>query len=297
MTSTDKEMRFEFGQNWKDFVDRSFSEERLAVAQKKILDFTGLKDLEGFDFLDIGCGSGIHSFGAFRSKARKLHSFDYDRNSVAATQIMREKAGLPENWKVEWGDVLDQAYVDKLGKWNFVYSWGVLHHTGEMWRAVRNAQRPVAENGYFYIALYSADVDLRPSKEFWLEVKKKYNEASPAKKRMMVGWYVWRFGMSRNPLLFPLVLYRIAKHRHQRGMNYFSDVRDWLGGWPMEYAPDQEVVDILEGEYGFKLANVATGEACTEFLFIRSGAPPKRTVVTEMMAAKKMKLAAAKQAP
>lgn len=290
MTAGNKEdMRFEFGKNWKDFVDRSFSEQRLAVAQKKILDFTGLPNLEGFDFLDIGCGSGIHSFGAFRSGVRRIHSFDYDENSVAATKVLHGMAGSPSNWQVERGDVLSQEYIDALGKWNFVYSWGVLHHTGKMWQAIRNAQRPVADGGFFYIALYSADVDLRPSKEFWLAKKREYNEASPAKKKRMVWWYIWQFGMNGNPLKAPLVAYHIATHRFQRGMNYFSDVRDWLGGWPMEYAGDQETVDLLEGEFGFELVNVATGEACTEFLFKKTDAPKTRTNVKAMMAAKKTK--------
>ena len=81
--------------------------------------------------------------------------------------MLRKYAGEPENWTVERGDVLDDAFINSLGQWNFVYSWGVLHHTGDVWRALANAQRTVAENGIFYIALYSADVQTDP--EFWLK--------------------------------------------------------------------------------------------------------------------------------
>lgn len=284
-STTDDSMRFEFGRNWSRFVKRSFNEERLDVARKRILDFTGLADLSGFEFLDIGCGSGIHSYAAQRSGATRVRSFDYDPHSVAATRALHEHAGRPGNWSVERGDVLDTAYLATLGKFNFVYSWGVLHHTGAMWPAVRNAAGLVADGGLFYIALYSADADFQPSKEFWLEVKQRYNRASWLGKKRMVGWYVWRFAMQKDLRKLPGLLKQVWSYRFKRGMNYFADVRDWLGGWPMEYAGDQEVVDLLEGELGFRLVNVKTGEACSEFLFRRSGRPEQITNVKAWVAA------------
>jgi 2-polyprenyl-6-hydroxyphenyl methylase/3-demethylubiquinone-9 3-methyltransferase len=279
MSTTEQHLRFQFGRNWDRFNKRNFSEERLSIAQRRILEFTGRQSLDGFDFLDIGCGSGIHSYGALRAGARRVFSFDYDVNSVAATKWLQSHAHMPLNWTVEQGDILDDSYVGRLGKWNFVYSWGVLHHTGDMWRAVRNAQRTVGEDGFFFIALYSADV--QPMREFWLDVKREYNRAGPLKRQYMVLWYIWRFGMGKRFRHLPDVVRQILDYRFSRGMNYFTDVRDWLGGWPMEFANDQDVVDLLEGEYDFKLINVKTGEACSEFLFQRSGAPAKRSVVTE----------------
>lgn len=287
MSTAEKEMRYEFGRNWSRFVKRNFNEERLQIAQKRILDFIGRDSLVGLDFLDIGSGSGIHSYGALRAGAGRVHSFDYDPNSVAAARSLRVHAGEPANWTIEQGDVLDDNCIERLGKWSFVYSWGVLHHTGDMWRAVRNAQKTVADDGWFYIALYSADVDFQPSKEFWIEKKQEYNRAGALKKAYMVWWYIWCFGMSRNIRALPAVIKQIIRYRFNRGMSYFADVRDWLGGYPMEYAPDQAVVDLLEGEFGFELVNVKTGEACSEFLFRRSGAPKARSVVTEVVARKK----------
>jgi hypothetical protein len=74
-------------------------------------------------------------------------------------------------------------------------------------------------------------------------------------------------------------------------MNVFADIRDWLGGWPMEYVADQQVVDLLEQECGFQLTNVATGEANSEFLFRRTGTPARKTTVAEMVAANKAEAA------
>ncbi len=53
-------------------------------------------------------------------------------------------------------------------------------------------------------------------------------------------------------------------------MSYMTDVRDWLGGWPMEYADDQQVIATMKAKHGFTLSNISTGEACTEFLFVRA---------------------------
>ena len=49
-------------------------------------------------------------------------------------------------------------------------------------------------------------------------------------------------------------------------MDLLTDVRDWLGGWPMEFVYDQEVIDFVN-KRGFELTNIDKGKACTEFLF------------------------------
>jgi SAM-dependent methyltransferase len=265
MTTTDR--HYEFGKNWTRYVKRSFNDERVEIAKRHLLNFIGRSDLQGVDFLDIGCGSGIHSLGAFRAGAGPIRSFDYDPDSVAATKMLRQYAGEPANWIVESGDVLNEDFINSLGQWNFVYSWGVLHHTGDVWRALGNAQRTVAQNGTFYIALYSADVQSDP--EFWLKIKKEYNNAGPWKRWRMEWWYVWAHVMYRRVGNFPDLIKRIIQYRVSRGMSFFADVRDWLGGWPMQFVRDQEVIDFLEKKHGFKLANIKTGEACTEFVFRR----------------------------
>jgi 2-polyprenyl-6-hydroxyphenyl methylase/3-demethylubiquinone-9 3-methyltransferase len=282
-----KEMRFEFGRNWHGFVKKNFTQERVEVAKHRILKFIGRTDTKGLDFLDIGCGSGLHSLAAWQAGASKVFSFDYDPNSVKAATLLWEKAGRPSNWTVERGDALDKDYIAKLGKWNFVYSWGVLHHTGQMWQAIRNAQSTVADGGQFYIALYSKDADFQPSKEFWLDVKQRYNRSSWFGKEWMLWWYVWRFMMQKDWNRAKEVFDRAVEYKTQRGMDLLADIRDWLGGWPMEYAGDQETVDLLEKEYGFRMLNADTGQACSEFLFARTGVPSLSTNVKEFMAQKK----------
>ena len=261
-----QDIRFEFGRNWTGFVRRNLDDERIRVAQKHLLAFLNRQDLKGLDFLDIGSGSGINSAAARLAGADRIHSFDYDPDSVTATSLVRERAGSPANWSISRGDVLDDNFMTSLGKWNFVYSWGVLHHTGDVWRAIDNASRAVTDGGLFYIALYSADAQQDP--EFWLDVKRKYNAASAWQKHQMVWWYVWNYMLYRDLRRLPEFISWMARYRRTRGMSLFVNVRDWLGGWPMEFTHDQDVIEFLR-KRGFALENINSGEANTEFLFSR----------------------------
>ena len=43
-----------------------------------------------------------------------------------------------------------------IGIWDIVYSWGVLHHTGQMWLGLENMLSPISpEKGILFIAIYN----------------------------------------------------------------------------------------------------------------------------------------------
>src|SRR6476620_5141731 len=126
--------RFEFGEHWSSFL-RLVDEERVHAAEVSLAEMLGRDDLSGQRFLDIGCGSGLFSLAARRLGAR-VHSFDYDRQSVACTVHLRERFFAHDaGWTVQQGSALDADYLASLGQFEVVYSWGVLHHTGNMQRA------------------------------------------------------------------------------------------------------------------------------------------------------------------
>ncbi|MCF8048515.1 MAG: hypothetical protein K9L19_13280, partial [Desulfarculaceae bacterium] len=119
-----------------------------------------------------------------------------------------------------------------------------------------------------YIALYSADVQIDPPPEFWLEIKRKYVSSGRWTRRRMELWYVWRFMMDKDWQKLRDVWRRAQEYKNQRGMNLFTDIRDWLGGWPMQFVHDADAVAFCE-DLGFALEKMATGKANTEFLFRR----------------------------
>ena len=122
IASEKEDLRFGFGANWADYIDKNFSEERVDISRRHLLGFLKLNDLKGKTFLDIGCGSGLHSLAAWRSGAEQVVSFDYDQNSVATTKKLQELSGSPKNWIVLQGSVLDELFIDSLPKSDIVYS-------------------------------------------------------------------------------------------------------------------------------------------------------------------------------
>lgn len=263
----ENELRYGFGKNWSEFVKKNFSQERVSSSQKDLLDFLKLDNLVDKTFLDIGCGSGLHSLAAYRSGAKKVVSFDYDINSVNTTKFLREKEGNPTNWEVLQGSVLDKGFMEKLPKSDIVYSWGVLHHTGDMWQAIQNATIPLKETSLFFIALYTWDSQVSPTAEFWLDIKKKYNKASPFGKFLYELWYYNRFCLIPDLRNKTNPLKRFQNYKHDRGMALWTDIKDWLGGWPMEYVKIMDLQKYASEKLDFELLHMTSFKANGEFLF------------------------------
>lgn len=223
-----EELRFGFGDNWRVFVDR-IDADRILEAETSLRSLLDRDRLDGLSFLDIGSGSGLFSLAARRLGAR-VHSFDYDPASVASTGMLRERHSPDDaGWTVERGSVLDQAYLDRLGSFDIVYSWGVLHHTGAMHRAIELAATRVARGGQFAFALYRATRLCWA----WKIEKRWYIRASPAAQSAARAAYI------RLMHLGFLVKGRDFKahvdgYRSNRGMDFGHDVHDWMGGYPYE---------------------------------------------------------------
>ncbi|MBO6937182.1 MAG: class I SAM-dependent methyltransferase [Deltaproteobacteria bacterium] len=266
--------RFQFGQNWKRFLE-DFDQERLAQSRLALQRSLRRESLEGLSFLDIGSGSGIHSLAA-RSLGARVHSFDYDGDSVACTRQLKESVRMgDEGWTIERGSALDESYVRSLGKFDIVYSWGVLHHTGDLWEALRIADLPVRRGGSLFLALYNDQGGLS---RMWTAIKRVYVESSPpVRMALTLGTGLGltlrqvpgRVARGMNPI--PIEAWR-AK-REDRGMSQWTDLVDWVGGYPFEVARPEEVFEFYR-ERGYELEFLKTcggGRGCNEYVLRKDG--------------------------
>lgn len=256
-------MKFSFGENWKSFSDNALTDERICEARQAFVELTNGIELNNKKFLDIGFGQGLALFLGAESGAL-VHGIDIDAKcNDAVTRTHQFFASLSRPI-TQLASILDEKFVDSqqaLGGYDVVHSWGVLHHTGDMRRAFKNAARLVKPGGYLLIAIYNKNWTSR----IWKAVKIFYNRVPYLFQYAMV-WVLYFLNFLRKPYLK-----KKKTVASDRGMEIFHEIRDWLGGYPYEYATKEEVLKDF-AEHGFvevKIISSIGWTGCNQFVFRR----------------------------
>ena len=259
---THRSTHFDFGENWASFSN-IIDEARTQDAERSVAALVGA--LAGRSFLDIGCGSGLFSLAALRLGADRVVAIDIDEHSTWATTALLAQSG-ERKWQVREQSIFD--FGDET--FDIVYSWGVLHHTGDMWRAIERASSAVRPGGTFAFALYEK-TRFCP---IWRLEKRLYRRAPALVQGLVRMGYetmqvAARIAAGRDPFL--------RRQNLRRGMDYAHDVHDWLGGYPYESTTLAEVEQVMR-RLGFELvshlaarlkARGVGGSACSEYVYRR----------------------------
>ena len=256
-----KGLRFSFGQNWTNFLS-TIDDQKIQAAMQALQHMLQCKDLVGKRFLDIGCGSGLSSLAA-RKLGAQVCSFDYDMASVACTEKLKNRYYREDLlWTIQLGNVLDRNYLKSLGEFDIVYSWGALHHTGDLWSALENVIINLEKNAKLYIAIYN---DRGWASKYWKFVKRKYCTS--------LAWKIFLFTFHLPYPLGASVIKRMFDKRifrNDRGMSLFYDYLDWLGGYPFEVASPQHIESFYnQRNCHLVAAKITPRGGCNEFIFSR----------------------------
>ncbi len=259
--------RFEFGKNWIKYLD-DFNEIKLKNAEDSLKNMLDIETLVGKSFLDVGCGSAIFSLAA-KNLGANVVSTDYDPHSVVCANSLKNKFYKDDiSWTIIEGSAIDKDFMNSLGQFDIVYSWGVLHHTGEMWNALNYIDDNVKEQGKLFISLYN---DQGFMSKIWKFIKKLYVK-TPRFLRFIIVFpcliALWGPITLRDFLkLKPFASWK--NYNKQRGMAAYSDLLDWVGGYPFEVAsPDKIFHFYKQKNYSLKnLITISGGHGCNQYVF------------------------------
>jgi ubiquinone/menaquinone biosynthesis C-methylase UbiE len=142
-------------------VERRFLSEAWFAQKPGERPFSGLipyDELAGKDVLEIGCGTGVHARLLAEAGAR-LSAVDLTPTAVELTRKRLELAGLTAD--VREADAEALPYPD--ASFDFVWSWGVIHHSESTDKVIAEIARVLRPGGRLALMVYH-----RTSITFWL---------------------------------------------------------------------------------------------------------------------------------
>jgi 2-polyprenyl-6-hydroxyphenyl methylase/3-demethylubiquinone-9 3-methyltransferase len=137
-----------------------------------------------------------------------------------------------------------------------------------MWTALANAAIPVASGGKLFLAIYN---DQGTASRRWTNIKKPYNQL-PRGLEFVAVWpsfWVLNWRLLVKDFFRGKPFQSICDYgKNQRGMSFWQDLVDWVGGYPFEVAMPEQIFDFYR-ECGFVLVRLKTCRGtlgCNEFV-------------------------------
>ncbi len=261
MDKEDTSIKFSFGKNWRSYSQSALTPERIEQARNAFRELLGGIEMQGKKFIDIGFGQGLSLVAAAEMGADVL-GVEADKKNIEALNRTRQAMGYAPPLPTRIISILDDAFVKEYNaRFDIVHSWGTLHHTGDMAKAIRNACALVAENGYLVCSIYNRHW----SSPVWRIIKFLYNKLPGILRRAYTSFFCAVIYLAK------LVVTRENPKKKERGMDFFHDVVDWVGGYPYEYADKEEIKELV-GKQGFlciKYRSPRAPTGCNEFVFKR----------------------------
>ncbi len=258
------ERRFAFGKNWQNYAWHALTPDKVVHARTAFQKLYAGIEMRGKRFLDIGFGQGLALFLA-QELGALVTGIDCDVDNLESCQQTAAFFPFQPLPSLQVASILDSVFVYEQiqrGRFDIVHAWGVLHHSGNMQQALEHAMQLVNDEGYLILAIYNAHW----SSPIWRGIKWGYNSVPGLVQQFLIA------------LFYPIIY--CAKwcvtgadpKRKERGMDFFYDVVDWVGGYPYEYASIEAVQDIVCRRQFECLrvipARVPTG--CNQFVFKKS---------------------------
>jgi SAM-dependent methyltransferase len=145
-----------------DEVERRFLAEAWFAQAPGARPFSGLipfERLAGKDVLEIGCGTGVHARLLADARAN-VTAVDLTPTAVDLTRKRLELHGLAAD--VREADAENLPFAD--ASFDFVWSWGVIHHSESTDEVVREIARVLRPGGTLALMVYH-----RTSVTFWIQ--------------------------------------------------------------------------------------------------------------------------------
>ncbi|MGH7624710.1 MAG: class I SAM-dependent methyltransferase [Gemmatimonadaceae bacterium] len=115
-----------------------------------IAGFARFEDGTARDVLEIGVGMGADHIEWARSKPRSLTGIDLTTRAIEHTRRRLREFGHDSRLRV--GDAENLPFTDDA--FDIVYSWGVLHHSPDTGRAIREVYRVLRPGGIARLMIY-----------------------------------------------------------------------------------------------------------------------------------------------